>query len=115
MEEIIQEYELNKIANNLLLNVLKMKNICNGTCYWMHAITYYILKDINDHYEIEHINEVYSYLANKYSTSVNCIEKAMRYAKEKSRYQEYTDRRMNNCELLNFCVKKVRCCANKRR
>ena len=108
MEEIIQEYELNKIANNLLLNVLKMKNTCTGTCYLMNAITYYILKEINDHYKIKSINEVYTYIANKYNTSVDCVEKAMRYAKEKSRYLEYTDRKMNNWELLSFCVKKVK-------
>lgn len=114
MQEIIKEYELKRKINNFLYEI-KMKTTNVGFCYWLNAMTFYLRQKINNNYDIASISEVYNYIAEKYSTSVSCIEKAMRYAKENSKYKEVLkiDSNLKNHAFLILCTNNLEnCCIN---
>lgn len=108
MEDVLQKYELKRKINKILYEI-KMQTTCIGFCYWLNAIDYYVSKGINESYYIRTISEAYLYIAEKYKTSVDCVEKAMRYAKEKSGYKKYwnLDYKLKNNEFLQVCINKV--------
>lgn len=108
LKESLQEYELKRTISKCLY-AIKMKTSCAGFCYWLNAIAYCISKKIDENYDIRTINEVYMYIANKYKTSVACIEKSMRYAKEKSNYKHCWQLQDNlkNHEFLQMCTDRI--------
>lgn len=73
-----------------------------GFNYWINAIAYYISLKQEDRYAPIQIKNIYQYLAEKYDTSKSNVEKAMRYAKEKSNYivELNLDHRLKNKEFL---------------
>ncbi len=108
MEDIVKKYELTRKINKILYEI-GMKTTCIGFCYWLNAIDYCVSKEINGSYCIRTISEVYLYIAEKYKTSIDCVEKAMRYAKEKSNYKEQwnLDYKLKNHDFLQICLNKA--------
>lgn len=106
--EILKEYELKRKINKILYEI-RMQTTCIGFCYWLNAIDYCVSKGINESYYIRTISEVYLYIAKKYKTSVDCVEKSMRYAKEKSDYKEQwrLDSKLKNHEFLQMSIDKT--------
>lgn len=111
MEDVLQKYELKRKINKILYEI-KMQTTCIGFCYWLNAIDYCVSKGINESYYIRTISEVYLYIAEKYKTSVDCVEKAMRYAKEKSNYKKQWNlgHRLKNHDFLQICIDKIYKC-----
>lgn len=89
---------------NFLLS-MKMKNTAIGLCYWITAIDYYILLIQADRYQVIRMNDIYNFVAKKHCTTVDCAEKAMRYAKKKCSYQEILNvkNELKNFDFLILC------------
>lgn len=104
----IEEYELKRKINKFLYDI-KMKTSTIGFCYWLNAISFYTLNKINANYEITNMSVIYNFVAKKYCTTVDCVEKAMRYAKENSNYKEVLqiNTHMKNHEFLLYCVDRI--------
>lgn len=108
MEEELKEYELKKNISKFLYE-MKMKNTSLGFCYWLNAISYSILQILNDNHDIAKMGEIYKYIAQKYNTSIDCVEKAMRYAKEESKYKDFlkVTNNLKNYDFLTLCIDNI--------
>ena len=102
----MEERELNKRIDNFLIQKLEMKYTSIGLAYWIKAISYYVLQKQQDRSNLITISNVYSFISEKYNTSVSNAEKAMRYAKEKSDYMNFFDieSKLKNYEFLIKCA-----------
>ena len=107
-EEHLEEYELKRTISRCLY-AINMKTSSTGYCYWLNAITYCILRELKEGQDVLSIGEVYTYLAKKYAKTISCIEKAMRYAKEKSGYKHAWQiaNDLKNCDFLRICVDRI--------
>lgn len=108
LEKIFEEYELKRKISKCLY-AIEMKTSSNGFCYWLNAISYCISKKINEEYDVRSISEVYKYIAKKYEISIDCVEKSMRYSKERSGYKEHwqiTDN-LKNHDFLQMCTDRI--------
>lgn len=111
MEELtrlMKLYELKKEITKFLLE-MKMKTSSLGFNYWLSAIDYLVLKTFDNGYDIPRMNEIYSFIAKKYNTSISCTEKAMRYAKEESKYKIIfnIEHNLKNNDFLTLCTDKI--------
>lgn len=109
MEDLLKEYELNRKINRFLFNSLEMKTSTIGMCYWINAISYCINNQVKDKQYMPIIREIYRYIADKHNTSVDCVEKAMRYAKETSHYKVYfnIENTLKNTDFLLLCLDRI--------
>ncbi len=111
MEELtrlMKLYELKKEITKFLLEI-KMKTSSLGFNYWLSAIEYSVSKTFGNGYEIPRMSEIYSLIAKKHYTSISCAEKAMRYAKEESRYKIIfnIEHNLKNNDFLTLCTDKI--------
>lgn len=92
-----------------MLDTMEMKKTSLGYNYWLNAILYYVQKNSEDKYEIIRMSEIYSYVAERYKTTISRAEKAMRYAKEESYYKDIlrTDIKLKNHAFLILCSEKI--------
>ena len=103
----MKEYKVRKVISTFLTKI-EMKNSLLGFGYWITAISYYVLKLLNKECEIVRISEIYNYISKKYNTSVSCVENAMRYARENSKYREILQSsKMNNQNFAITCVDEI--------
>ena len=104
----LEEYELKRKISKCLY-AIEMRTSSAGFCYWLNAIAYCVGKKITEDYDIRTISEVYAYIAKKYEISVDCVEKSMRYAKEKSDYKHcwQLTHSLKNHEFLETCVDRI--------
>lgn len=113
IENKLNEYELKKKISPFLYEI-KMKTSSIGFNYWLNAIAYSISEQLHKEYDIPRIGNVYKYLSDKYGKSIDCIEKAMRYAKNQSKYVEKwkAEGGINNCNFLIVITNKIieTCC-----
>ncbi len=107
LEKNLNECKLKRQIRRFF-NSIEMKQSSIGYIYWLNAISYCVIKQIEEGKDIE-IKEVYTYIANKYNTSVSCVEKSMRYAKQKSNYMKYwkISVMQKNHEFLSECVNEI--------
>lgn len=104
VEKIMEEYKVRKVISRFLTKI-EMKNSSLGFGYWITAIAYCTLKLLNKKCEVVRISEIYNYISKEYNTSVSCVEKAMRYAKENSKYIEILKLgKMDNQNFATICV-----------
>lgn len=108
IEKNLNEYTLKRKISQFL-HEIKMKTSSIGFNYWLNAITYSISRQLEEGYDIPLMAEVYAYLSKKYKRSVSCIEKAMRYAKNQSKYIEYwyAAGNMKNGQFLLIITNKI--------
>ena len=108
LNKTLKEYELKRRISKILYKI-GMKTTCTGFCYWLNAIAYCVSRGMDENYDIRTISEVYSYVAEKYKISIDCVEKSMRYAKEKSNYKEQwnLDYKLKNHDFLQICLNKA--------
>ncbi len=104
----LEEYELKRMISKCLYEI-KMKTSSIGFCYWINSIAYCISKELEEGQDVLSISEVYAYIAEKYATTISCVEKAMRYAKEKSEYKHIWQipDNLKNCDFLRICVDRI--------
>lgn len=103
----MEQKQLKRSICSFLLNI-KMKNTAIGLCYWITAINYYISLIKENSYQVVRMNQIYERVAQEHHTTKHNAEKAMRYAKEKSDYQNRlkVEHELKNFEFLILCSSK---------